>query len=89
MAKRLVASIEKRLRQVLVPRDQDAPAPQIDVARGNIELRDVKVNEEFLQKRSSLPFMIRDSTIRRVSVHCDRLDSVALAALMTQCQLVS
>ena len=69
MAKRLVASIEKRLRQVLIPRDSDAAFAEIDVARGNIELRDVKINEEFLQKRSSLPFMIRDSTIRRVSVH--------------------
>ena len=69
MAKRIVASIEKRLRQVFIPEHSGAAFADIDLARGNIELRDVKVNHEFLQKRSSLPFMIRDSTIRRVSVH--------------------
>ena len=71
MAKRLVAQIERRLREVLIERDANNPAckSEVNLREGRIEMMDVKINEEFLKKRSSLPFMIRDSSIRRVSVH--------------------
>ena len=71
MARRLVAGIEKRLCEVLIPRDVNDPAcyTLIDLKQGKIELSDAMINPEFLRKRSSLPFEIRDSSIRRVSIH--------------------
>ena len=71
MARRLVAGIEKRLCEVLIPRDVNDPAcyTLIDLKQGKIKLSDAMINPEFLRKRSSLPFEIRDSSIRRVSIH--------------------
>jgi hypothetical protein len=62
----LVDALERKIREVLVPRDEANPKPvQVDLRGGLISLEDVKFAAP---KKLTLPFQIRDSLVRRVRI---------------------
>ena len=75
----LASTLDARIRRVVRPRDPDHPHPiSIDLVNGAVECEDVEVDPVYFAQKTSLPFAVRDSVIRRVSAR------FSLKGLLTQ-----
>jgi hypothetical protein len=67
MAKKMLVDVlERRLREVLVPRDPEAHPIHVDLRGGVVRMKDCRFNAEYLSRHTTLrqPFTVSDSIIR-------------------------